>query len=131
MTTIEVRTDAREQFVDITDRVAEAVTETRVVTGIAHVFSKHTTAGVTINENADPDVVSDLLSGLGMSAPRHAGWRHTEGNSDAHLKATLVGAGVTVPVSGGRLVLGTWQAVYFCEFDGPRTRHFVVTVVGA
>jgi len=128
---IEVRTERREQLVDITARIADAVSETRVSEGIVHIFSSHTTAGITINENADPDVVRDLLAGLEKAAPRHSGWRHAEGNSDAHLKATLVGPGVTVPVSGGRLVLGTWQGIYFCEFDGPRTRCVVVSVVGA
>jgi secondary thiamine-phosphate synthase enzyme len=128
---IEIRTERREQLVDITARVADAVSEARVGEGIAHVFSSHTTAGITINENADPDVLHDLLAGLERIAPRHSGWRHAEGNSDAHVKATLVGPAVTVPVSEGRLALGTWQAIYFCEFDGPRTRFVVVSVVGA
>jgi secondary thiamine-phosphate synthase enzyme len=130
MTRIDMRTEHREQLVDITARVADAVASSPVAEGIAHVFSMHTTAAVTINENADPDVVRDVLAGLERVAPRQGGWLHAEGNSDAHLKATLVGSGVTVPVSGGRLVLGTWQGIYFCEFDGPRTRHVVVTVVG-
>jgi len=127
---LEIRTDKREQLVDITAHVADAISETGLIEGIAHVFSTHTTAGITINENADPDVARDLLAGLEKAAPRHSAWRHAEGNSDAHLKATLVGPGVTVPVSGGRLVLGTWQGIYFCEFDGPRTRSVVVSAVG-
>lgn len=106
------------------------VTDSGVTEGFAVVFAAHTTAAITINENADPDVVRDLLAGLAKLAPEHAGWRHAEGNSDAHLKASLVGPSVTIPVEGGRLVLGTWQGVYFCEFDGPRQRRCVVTVVG-
>jgi secondary thiamine-phosphate synthase enzyme len=86
-------------------------------------MAPHTTAAITINENADPDVVTDLLAGLARIAPRDAGWRHSEGNSDGHLKSSLVGASELVPVADGRLQLGTWQGVYFCEFDGPRTRQ--------
>lgn len=127
---IAIETTAREHLVDITGRVAKAVEESGVREGIVHVFSTHTTAGVTINENADPDVARDLVSGLAALAPADHGWRHAEGNSDAHVKAMLVGTSATVPVSDGRLVLGTWQAVYFCEFDGPRTRKLLVTTVG-
>ena len=89
----------------------------------------HTTAGITVNENADPDVVTDVLHGLARLFPRDAGWRHVEGNSDAHLKTALVGNSGVLPVRGGRLALGTWQAVYFAEFDGPRSRRVDVTVV--
>ena len=130
MSRITVRTDRREQMVDVTREVADAVEASGVAHGIAHVYSTHTTAGVTINENADADVAYDLLQGLGRLAPHGAGWRHAEGNSDAHLKASLVGAGVTVPVADGRLLLGQWQGVYLCEFDGPRPRRLIVTVVG-
>jgi secondary thiamine-phosphate synthase enzyme len=125
-----VRTDRREQLVDITRDVATAVAASGVACGIAHVFCTHTTAGLTINENADPDVARDLLAGLGRLAPRSGGWKHAEGNSDAHLKATLVGAGAVVPIDDGRLLLGRWQAIYLCEFDGPRSRSVSVTVVG-
>lgn len=125
-----VSTSKREELVDVTAEVVRAVTESGVQEGFAVVFAAHTTAAITINENADPDVPRDLLAGLEKLAPRHAGWRHVEGNSDAHLKASLVGPSVTVPVVQGRPVLGTWQGVYFCEFDGPRTRRCVVTVAG-
>jgi secondary thiamine-phosphate synthase enzyme len=125
----EIATDRREQFVDITRRVAEAVAASAVADGVATVYCPHTTAGITINENADPDVVIDLLAGLERLAPRHAGWRHAEGNSDGHLKASLIGSSATVPISAGRLTLGTWQAIYLGEFDGPRRRHVSVTVV--
>jgi secondary thiamine-phosphate synthase enzyme len=127
----EVRTGRREEFVDVTARVVETIAEAGIGEGIAVVSSPHTTAGITVNENADPDVVRDLLHGLGKLVPLSGEWRHVEGNSDAHLKTALVGTSITLPISGGRPVLGTWQAVYFAEFDGPRTRHVDVTVVPA
>jgi secondary thiamine-phosphate synthase enzyme len=129
MTRLTITTDRREQMVDITADVARVVADSGPGEGVVHVFSEHTTAGVTVNENADPDVRADLLEGLRRLAPRGAGWLHGEGNSDAHLKSTLVGASATLPFSGGRLALGTWQALYFCEFDGPRTRTVLVTVI--
>ena len=127
----EVATGRREQFVDITDKVAEAVASVGVGDGVAVVYCPHTTAAITINENADPDVVHALLAALERIAPRNAGWRHREGNSDGHLKASLVGSSATVPVERGRLRLGTWQGIYFAEFDGPRRRTVVVKVVAA
>ena len=130
MTRIDVRTERREQLVDVTARVSDALRASGVREGWALVFCPHTTAGVTINENADPDVVTDVLEALRRIAPRDAGYRHAEGNSDGHLKASLVGSSVTVPISEWRLVLGTWQAVYFCEFDGPRSRSLLVTTLG-
>ena len=126
---LEVRTERREELVDITSQVNRAIAETGVAEGIALISSSHTTAGITVNENADPDVRRDLLMGLQRLVPADAGWRHVEGNSDAHLKTALVGVSATLPVAGGRLALGTWQAVYFAEFDGPRARHVTVTVV--
>ena len=125
----EIRTSRREDLVDVTRKVAEAVKASGVSDGVVVVSSPHTTAGITVNENADPDVVTDVLMGLERIFPLKAGWRHFEGNSDAHLKTALVGVSVTLPVRGGRPALGTWQAVYFAEFDGPRTRHMDVTVV--
>ena len=120
---IEIATTRREEIVDITGKVEEGVRALGLAEGAVVVYCPHTTAAITINENADPDVVTDLLAGLARLAPRDAGWRHIEGNSDGHLKSSLVGASEVVPVSGGRLVLGTWQALYFCEFDGPRRRR--------
>lgn len=114
---------------DITSRVAGAVGDSGVRDGICVVFSPHTTAGITINENADPDVKADLLAGLDRAFPDSPSFRHGEGNSAAHLKAGCVGMSETVIVDGGRLVLGTWQSIYFCEFDGPRQRRFYVKVV--
>ncbi|MDP2233706.1 MAG: secondary thiamine-phosphate synthase enzyme YjbQ [Actinomycetota bacterium] len=127
----QVRTTRREELVDVTGEVASAVAESGVAEGWALVYCPHTTAAMTVNENADPDVVTDLLAGLARIAPRDAGYRHREGNADAHIKASLVGESVMVPVSCGKLDLGTWQGVYFCEFDGPRTRTLIVKVTGA
>ena len=118
-------------MLDITQQVERSVADSDVAHGVAIVFCPHTTAGLTINENADPDVARDLLDGLARIFPRDAGWRHREGNSDGHLKSTLVGSSVTVPIDNGRLALGTWQAIYLCEFDGPRTRTVTVTVIGS
>jgi len=125
-----VQTKRRIEMIDITARVTDAVRDSGVGTGIAVVFVPHTTAAVTINENADPDVPADILAKLAELIPERGAWRHVEGNSDAHLKSSLVGASETVIVEGGRLVLGTWQSVFFCEFDGPRSRRVYVTVVG-
>jgi secondary thiamine-phosphate synthase enzyme len=125
----EVRTTRREELVDVTAAVARAVADSGVPAGIAVVSSPHTTAGILVNENADPDVATDLIAGLGRLVPEVAGWRHAEGNSDAHLKTALVGTSVMMPIEGGRLLLGTWQAVYFAEFDGPRSRHLNVSVL--
>jgi secondary thiamine-phosphate synthase enzyme len=131
MTAFEVRTQQREQLVDITARVAEAVRESGVREGWALVYCPHTTAGVTINENADPDVVTDMLETLRRIAPRDDDYRHAEGNSDGHVKASLVGSSVTIPIAEGRLALGTWQGVHFAEFDGPRQRKVLVTTLGS
>jgi len=120
-----------ENFYAITPQVREAVAKSGVVDGIAVVFNPHTTAGITINENADPDVVPDLLLGLDKAFPDRPEFRHAEGNSSAHLKASAMGASETVIIDGGKLVLGTWQGIYFCEFDPPRQRKFYVKVVGS
>jgi secondary thiamine-phosphate synthase enzyme len=117
--------------VDITADVQRAVTELNVADGVCTVFVPHTTAGITINENADPDVVADMLSVLDKLVPwASADYRHSEGNTAAHVKSSLVGHSVQVPVRGGRLQFGTWQGIYFCEFDGPRRRKVWVTVTG-
>lgn len=118
-----------EGFIAITAQVAEAVRASALKEGVCHIFVPHTTAGITINENADPDVVTDMLAGLDKMVPLLA-YRHAEGNSRAHIKASLLGAAVTVPVADGQLQLGTWQGIYLCEFDGPRRREVHVTVMG-
>lgn len=129
-TNIEVRTSSRTQFIDITDKVSGEVKRRGVQNGICSVFVQHTTAGLTINENADPDVVRDILAGLVRLVPATGDYQHAEGNSDAHIKASLMGFSLTVPVIDGRLALGTWQGLYFCEFDGPRNRHVLVGISG-
>ena len=129
MKSITLRTHGRCEFVDITGEVQKAIQECGLENGLAMVFVPHTTAGVTINENADPSVVADLLETLERLVPQHGNYRHSEGNSDAHCKASLVGSSVSVAVQANRLVLGTWQGIYFCEFDGPRSRKFQVLVL--
>jgi len=119
----------KENFYNITPQVLETVNKSGVKNGIAVVYCPHTTAGITINENADPDVVHDLLLGLAKTYPDRAEFRHDEGNSAAHLKASAMGSSVTLIIDEGKLVLGTWQSVYFCEFDPPRTRKFYVKLI--
>jgi secondary thiamine-phosphate synthase enzyme len=114
------------ECVDITRQVQDAVARSGMSRGAVVVCSSHTTAGITVNENADPDVVSDLLGALTRLAPADGAYDHGEGNADAHVKTTLVGLSATLPVEEGRLVLGTWQGIYFCEFDGPRRRRVTV-----
>ena len=123
-----VRTGARSEMIDITEQVRAAVRDSGIRDGICHVFVPHTTAAVTINENADPDVPRDMLTALDKAIPWQDRYRHLEGNSAAHVKSSLVGASETVLVEAGNLVLGTWQSLFFCEFDGPRTRNVLVKV---
>jgi len=124
-----IETTKPQQFIDITGKVSDAVKTSGVQNGLAVVYVPHTTAGVTINESADPDVVRDMLAALDRICPVHGDYRHCEGNSHAHIKASLMGSSCTVVIEGGRLLLGTWQGIYFCEFDGPRTRKFFVKIV--
>ena len=126
--TITVRSNEREELIDVTARVLAAVQMSNAVDGVVTLFVPHTTAAITINENADPAVQSDMLGWLARLVPRSAPFAHAEGNSDGHIKATLVGASVQVPVVGGRLLLGRWQGIYFCEFDGPRERQLELVV---
>jgi secondary thiamine-phosphate synthase enzyme len=125
---IGVKTGTRNEMVDITSLVQKEVSKSGVSEGVCTVYVPHTTAGVTINEGADPDVCQDILAKLSEMVPAHAGYRHTEGNSDSHIKASLMGSSVSVIVENGRLVLGTWQKIFFCEFDGPRSRHVYVKI---
>jgi len=128
MKVIAAKTHAREEFLDITRDVRSAVRNSGIENGIALVFVPHTTAGVTINENSDPDVKEDILMGLKKMVPDSLAWRHAEGNSPAHVKAGLVGSSIQIIVEDGDLRLGTWQGIYFCEFDGPRDRNVFVKV---
>ncbi|QAZ68487.1 secondary thiamine-phosphate synthase enzyme YjbQ [Solidesulfovibrio carbinolicus] len=122
METLELRTPRREALVRITPALTDLIAAKGWQDGAVVVFCPHTTAGLTVNEDADPDVATDMVMAMGRLIPRDAGYRHAEGNSDAHIKTTLVGPSLTLIVSGGRLQLGTWQGVYLCEWDGPRTR---------
>jgi secondary thiamine-phosphate synthase enzyme len=129
--TFQVKTTAKTELIEITRSVEGAVRKTGAKDGVCFVFSPHTTAAVTINENADPTVVQDILSEMVKIVPSHDRYRHMEGNSPAHIKASLFGSSQTVLIEGGKLVLGTWQGVFFCEFDGPRTRKVHVKVMKA
>lgn len=131
MESLSIKTDDRDQMLDVTGRVQQLVADAGVRVGRVTVFVPHTTAGVTINENADPDVVHDMLKQLDAMVPwRQPFYRHGEGNSASHVKASMMGSSVTVLIADGRLQLGTWQGVWFCEFDGPRTRKVWVQVEG-
>ena len=131
MKTITLQTTGRTHFLDITAEVASVVHALGVSNGILTVFVPHTTAGVTINENADPDVIHDMLAALDKAIPwRESFYQHGEGNSAAHVKSSMVGCSAAVPVVAGRMALGVWQSVFFCEFDGPRTRRVIVSVAG-
>lgn len=127
--TLEVNTSGRMQFLDITSEVARMVSQSGVKEGTARIFTLHTTAGLTINENADPAVVQDILMELDKIVPLNDGYRHLERNSAAHIKSSLFGVSLSVFITGGSLVLGTWQSIYFCEFDGPRQRKVLVKVI--
>jgi len=125
-----IKTRSRGEMLEITDRVQRHVTAERIQDGMAIVYVPHTTAAVTINENADPDVKHDMLAKLGEMIPKEESYYdHGEGNSDSHVKTSLVGNSVTVLIEGGKLILGTWQGIQFCEFDGPRTRNYQVKLV--
>ena len=123
------KTKSLNEFVDITCEVGRVVEKSGVREGFCLVYVPHTIAGVTISEGADPDVVRDILKNLEELVPAGKRFLHTEGNSDAHIKSSLVGASQLIPITGGKLALGTWQAVFFCEFDGPRTRNVLVQVI--
>ncbi|MFA5292489.1 MAG: secondary thiamine-phosphate synthase enzyme YjbQ [Phycisphaerae bacterium] len=126
-----VSTGKRNEMVDITGKVEKAVADAGVSDGSVIIYCPHTTAAITINENADPDVVHDILLTLSALLPQdRAGYLHSEGNSDSHVKSSLVGCSETVIISGGKMQLGTWQGIYFCEFDGPRRRTVIVRITG-
>ncbi len=127
--TISIKTSSGEEFKDITSLVAEKVKSTGVSEGIVTVFVPHTTAAVTINENADPSVVRDIISSLDRVIPVKGNYSHLEGNSHAHIKSSIIGSSRQIIVEGGKLKLGTWQGIYFCEFDGPRRREVWIKIL--
>jgi secondary thiamine-phosphate synthase enzyme len=129
MKEISIRTNSQVEMIDITTSVQAAVKEKNTQSGYCIIFTPHTTAAVTINENADPDVPRDIINALEKAVPQSVHYRHSEGNSPAHVKSSLVGASETVVIENGRLVLGTWQSIFFCEFDGPRSRRVLIKVV--
>lgn len=131
MQTFNLKSRQRCELIDITDQIRDTVAESGVRSGIALVYTPHTTAAITINENADPDVTTDLLAGLDRIAPLHNDYRHAEGNSAAHIKSSLVGAAASLIIEAGEPVLGTWQGVFFCEFDGPRSRKVHIRIIAA
>ncbi len=126
---INVKSRVRNEFIDITDKIQEVVKEEGIASGICYIYVPHTTAGITINEGADTSVQRDIQVALSKLVPFEAEYSHREGNADAHIKSTLVGISKMVFVDDGKLLLGTWQAIYFCEFDGPRHRRVAVKVV--
>lgn len=128
-TEISVKTKNRNEFINITSDIQSAITKSGIKEGVCHIFVPHTTAGITINEAADPDVAEDIQQQLDKIAPSDGHYRHTEGNADAHIKASIMGSSQMVFIENGRLKLGTWQGVFFCEFDGPRNRKVWVKIV--
>jgi len=129
MKEISLETHFRVEMIDITAAVQKAIHEEKIEKGICLVYTPHTTAAITINENADPDVPRDILAALDRAVPLSANYRHAEGNSAAHVKSSLVGASELVIIENGRLVLGTWQSIFFCEFDGPRSRKVLISII--
>ncbi|MBO8128187.1 MAG: YjbQ family protein [Peptococcaceae bacterium] len=125
---LQVKTHKRVELVDITALIQEMVKSSGIGDGVCFLYVPHTTAGITINESADPSVVRDIIAQLNKLVPYEDNYSHAEGNSDAHIKASLVGSSTFVPIAGGMLLLGTWQGIFFCEFDGPRTRKVLVKI---
>ena len=126
---LEVSTTRRTQLLEITTLIAKAIADLRISSGVCHLYVPHTTAGITVNENADPDVARDIEVTLDRLVPRNAGYAHAEGNADSHVKSVLVGVSTSIPIENGRLALGTWQGIFFCEFDGPRRRQVRLRIV--
>jgi len=124
-----IQTSRRDEFINITHLVEKSISESKVSEGLCTIFVPHTTAGVTINENADPDVVYDITNHLSSIVPHRSDFAHMEGNSDSHIKSSIIGASLTIIISGGKPLLGTWQGIYFAEFDGPRQRKLYIKCI--
>ena len=129
MKILEITTTKRNEFIEVTSQIQKAVSEEKLKNGVCIVFCPHTTAALTINENADPSVKKDILNHLDKLAPANARYSHAEGNADSHIKSSLLGSSLNVIIEEGSLSLGTWQGIYFCEFDGPRKRMLYVKVI--
>ncbi|MEN2993906.1 MAG: secondary thiamine-phosphate synthase enzyme YjbQ [Thermodesulfovibrio sp.] len=129
MKTLTVKSSSREEFIDITEDVEKVVKSSGVKSGVCYLYVPHTTAGITINEGADPSVRKDIINALKKIAPYAAGYLHMEGNADSHIKATVVGSSVSIIIENGSLILGQWQSIFFCEFDGPRTRKVYLKII--
>lgn len=127
--TLNVKSRSKTEFIDITEEVRELIKESGIESGICYIYAPHTTAGITINEGADPSVKRDIIAALNKLVPFEGDYQHMEGNSAAHIKSTLVGASQSVMVEDGKPLLGTWQSIYFCEFDGPRHRRVLVRII--
>lgn len=127
--TLNIKSKAKTEFIDITDDIHEAIKESGVKSGACYIYVPHTTAGITVNEGADPSVKRDILTTLNRLIPFEGDYQHMEGNSAAHIKSTLVGVSQVIVIEDGKAILGTWQSVYFCEFDGPRHRRVIVKIV--
>lgn len=126
---IDIKTRSQIEFIDITSQVQGVIDKSGIKEGVCNVYVPHTTAAVTINENADPDVITDIITRLNEIVPLNGNYRHTEGNSAAHIKASIIGASESVFIKDGRLILGTWQSIFFCEFDGPRSRRVFIKLI--
>ena len=131
MQEIHLQTNSRIEMIDITASVQAVIDGKKISNGFCIIFAPHTTAAITINENADPDVPHDIMAALDRLVPQNANYRHTEGNSPAHVKSSLIGASELVLIQNSRLVLGTWQSIFFCEFDGPRSRRALVSIIAS
>jgi len=131
MKRLRVKTTSRIEMIDVTSEVQRLVSEEGINEGICLVYCPHTTAGVVINEHADPSVAEDIASALTEQYPHRRAWRHLEGNADAHVKSAVVGISAMIPITGGRLALGTWQGIFFCEFDGPRSRELYIQIMSS
>jgi|SRR6056297_872639 len=125
---IELKTNREDELIDITSKVKDIVKKSDLKNGSVKIFIPHTTAGITINENADPNVKQDILKELNIIVPKNHNYKHSEGNSHAHIKASMMGSSVDIPYENNELLLGTWQGIYFCEFDGPRKRKYIVSL---
>jgi len=129
MEKISIKTNSRIELIDITERIQQAVANTHVKNGVCFIFCPHTTAGLTVNENADPDVCRDMINALNKLVPANAGYAHNEGNADSHIKSSLFGSSLTIFIESGKLAFGSWQGIYFCESDGARMRQVWVKVI--